>query len=69
MLFMALVSVFLVCFIKFMPTKLRMHLGFSLQSQEINVDEDLPNFFDTIGLGPADELVIEENNMMEIFGF
>jgi len=37
--------------------------GFSLQEKEIVVDEDLPNFFATILLSQADELVEEEKNL------
>lgn len=48
MLIMALAAVFLVLFIMFCPNEIRMRLGFSLQEKEIQVDEDLPNFFDTI---------------------
>ena len=39
-----------------------MRLGFSLQEKEIQVDEDLPNFFTTILLSQADEIVNEEKN-------
>lgn len=45
-----------------------MVLHFSLQEKEIKVDEDLPNFFDTILLSQADELVNEEKNVKEYFG-
>lgn len=31
---------------------------------EINVDEDLPNFFKAVKLSDADELVLENNNLM-----
>jgi hypothetical protein len=37
--------------------------GFSLQEKEIVVDEDLPNFFKTILLSQAEELVEEEKNL------
>jgi hypothetical protein len=46
-----------------------MKWGFALQSKEIEVDEDLPNFFKTVKLSQADELVSEEVNMKENFGF
>merc|ERR1712086_1056805 len=34
--------------------------GFSLQRVEIEVDENLPNFFNSIKLSQADEIVLEE---------
>jgi len=68
MLVMALCAVFIVAFIRFCPNWLRMVLHFSLQEKEIKVDEDLPNFFDTILLSQADELVNEEKNVKEYFG-
>jgi len=68
MLLMAFSAIFLVLFIRFCPNYIRMRLGFSLQEKEIKVDEDLPNFFDTILLNQADELVNEEKNLKEFFG-
>ena len=68
MLIMAFAAVFLVLFIKFCPYEIRSKLGFSLQKKEIKVDEDLPDFFDTILLSCADELVNEEQNCIENFG-
>jgi len=45
-----------------------MSLGFSLQEKEIQVDEDLPNFFSTILLSQADELVNEEKSLKMWYG-
>lgn len=67
-LIMALCSVFLVLFIRFCPYQIRAALGFSLQEKEIEVDEDLPNFFHTILLSQADELVEEEKNVKKMYG-
>jgi len=39
-----------------------------MQAQDIKVDEDLPNFFSTIKLQQADEVVLEEQNLMEHYG-
>jgi hypothetical protein len=38
-----------------------------MQSKEIQVDEDLPDFYDTLKLSMADELLNEEGNMKENF--
>jgi len=40
-----------------------------MQGKAIEVDEDLPNFFDTIKLSMADEILFENNNMIENYGF
>lgn len=43
--------------------------GFQLADHEINVDEDLPHFFEAVKLSQANELVIENSNMMNNYGF
>ena len=42
--------------------------GFGMMKKDIEVDEDLPNFFKVIKLSQADEIVNEEENMMNNFG-
>lgn len=37
--------------------------GFQLADHEINVDEDLPHFFEAVKLSQANELVLENHNM------
>ena len=44
-------------------------LGWAMQSKEINVDEDLPNFFKCVKLTQANELVKEQENMKNNYGF
>lgn len=39
-----------------------------MQSRDIAVDEDLPNFFTSIKLSQADEIVLEDQNMMKNYG-
>lgn len=46
-----------------------MEWGFALQSQEMKVDEDLPNFFKCVKLTQAQEIIKEEENMKKNFGF
>lgn len=36
---------------------------------EIEVDEDLPNFFKAVRLSDADELIMENHNLMNNYGF
>jgi len=44
-------------------------MGFNMSEKDIEVDEDLPNFFQSLKLSHADELILENINMMENFGF
>lgn len=43
--------------------------GFSMQAKAIEVDEDLPDFFETVKLSMADELLLEESNMKMHYNF
>jgi len=43
--------------------------GFSLSTKDINVDEDLPNFFEAIKFSQANELIHEFHNMRDNYGF
>lgn len=43
--------------------------GFGMADTEIAVDEDLPNFFKSVKLSQADELIAENTNMMQNYGF
>jgi len=45
-----------------------MKWGFTMASQDIKVDEDLPNFFKSVKLTQADELILENTNMQDNFG-
>lgn len=44
-------------------------MGFTLSSNDIEVDENLPNFFNAVKLGDADWLVSENKYMRERYGF
>lgn len=44
-----------------------MRWGFAMASKEIKVDEDLPNFFKSVKLSQADELILEQQNMRNNF--
>ena len=43
--------------------------GFTLSKVEINVDENLPNFFEAIKLADADWMVFENCNLRKNYGF
>lgn len=42
--------------------------GFTMSSKDIVVDEDLPNFFKSVKLQQADEVVKEYTNLKENYG-
>lgn len=43
--------------------------GFAMQRKDIEVDEDLPEFYKCVKLTQADEIIAEEENMQNNFGF
>lgn len=43
--------------------------GFTMQAKEIEVDEDLPPFFESIKITQAEEVLLEEHNMLHNYGF
>lgn len=52
----------------FLPHQMKL-LGFKTSPKEIEVDEDLPNFFNVIRLRQADEVIFESQNLKENYGF
>lgn len=64
-----LFAAFLIIAIKvIVPNEYLAELGFGMESQKIEVDEDLPNFFSVIKFSNADEVLAEESNCKENFG-
>ena len=43
--------------------------GFTITSNQINVDENLPNFFQAVKLSDADWMVYENSNLRNNYGF
>lgn len=66
-LFMAVASVGIILIQKIF-NKYLMKWGFTMASVDIKVDEDLPNFFKSVKLTQADELILENQNMQDNFG-
>jgi hypothetical protein len=62
LLFMACCAVFIIAIQKIFADYL-MKWGFAMASKDINVDEDLPNFFKSVKLSQADEIILENENM------
>lgn len=66
---MVFMSVALVSLQTFIPDEFLAVWGFSLQKEEISVDEDLPNFFSAVRLQQADEIIMESDNLRDKYGF
>ena len=43
--------------------------GYTLSKNQINVDENLPNFFEAVKLSDADWMVFENSNLRKNYGF
>lgn len=68
MLLFAVFSWVLRIIINVVPEEELARLGFTLSQEDINVDEDLPNFFEALKLKHADQIVSEYYNMKERYG-
>jgi hypothetical protein len=68
MLLVGLMMVVIVFLQKIIPEKLN-EWGFTMLQGNIEVDEDLPNFFKSVKLNDADWLVYENKNLRENYGF
>ena len=68
MLLLAAAAV-LIIIIQIVFKDMLMKFGFSMSSKKIEVDEDLPRFFEAIKLSQADELIDEQFNMKKNYGF
>lgn len=67
-----LMSMTCVCLIAvqvIIPTDLLLKWGFSMSQQDMEVDEDLPNFFTALMLSEAEKVIAENRQMMQEFGF
>lgn len=64
----AALSVFVLLFQKLLGDKLILW-GIADEHKKMDVDEDLPNFFKALKLSSAREIIIENANMKENFGF
>lgn len=64
-----LIAAFMIIIMKVAtPHHLLAAWGFGMESQKIEVDEDLPNFFSVIKFTAADEILDEEENFQNNFG-
>jgi hypothetical protein len=51
------------------PAELLLKWGFTMSQDEMEVDEDLPNFFTALMLSEADKILAENKHMMTEYGF
>lgn len=51
------------------PKELLLKWGFTMSQEEMEVDEDLPNFFTALLLSESEKVLAENKQMMEEFGF
>lgn len=66
-LIVCLAAIFLIAIQNLIPDHLQ-KWGFTLQSKEIEVDEDLPPFFSTVKLSSADEILKDEAHINMHYG-
>lgn len=66
---MSMTCVILIVVQVVIPNELLLKWGFSMSQQDMEVDEDLPNFFTALMLSEAEKIVAENRQMMNEFGF
>ena len=65
-----LFAAFLIIMMKvFIPNEILDYFGFGMESQKIEVDENLPNFFSVVRFTASDEVIEEEKNCQTNLGF
>lgn len=58
-----------IIFTSIVPDEYLLLWGFTMSCDEMEVDEDLPNFFTALMLSEADKIILENRQMMNEFGF
>lgn len=66
---MAMTCVALIVVQIVIPQELLLKWGFTMSQDEMEVDEDLPNFFTALLISEADKILAENKQMMTEFGF
>lgn len=65
---MAVISLVMIILQKAIPDSVLQKLGFTLSQDDIIVDEDLPNFYTSIKLKQADQIIMECDNVKTNYG-
>lgn len=66
---MCATCVIIIIITSIVPNELLLKWGFTMSVDELEVDEDLPNFFEALMLSEAEKIVSENRQMMNEFGF
>lgn len=66
---MSMYCLFIVIFLSIVPEEYLQKWGFTMSDSVMEVDEDLPNFFEALKLSEAAKLISENRQMQEYFGF
>lgn len=66
---MCCICIFIIVFTTVVPKDTLLTWGFTMSNEELDVDEDLPNFFEALQLSEADKIIAENKQMMDHFGF
>lgn len=66
---MCMTCMFIIIFTSIVPKDILLQWGFSMSKEELDVDEDLPNFFEALQLSEAEKIIAENRQMMTNFGF
>lgn len=66
---MCLMCMTCIIFTSIVPDDWLLLWGFTMSVDELEVDEDLPNFFEALMLSEADKIILENKQMMNEFGF
>jgi len=61
---MCCTCVFIIVFTTIVPGDLLLQWGFSMSKDSLDVDEDLPNFFEALQLSEAEKIIAENRQMM-----
>lgn len=56
---MCVTCVFIIIFTSIVPNDVLLKWGFSMSVDELEVDEDLPNFFEALMLSEAEKIISE----------
>lgn len=66
---MSLTCVALIVVQLVIPAELLLKWGFTMSVEEMEVDEDLPNFFTALLLSEAEKITAENKHMVKEYGF
>lgn len=66
---MSIYCVFIIVFFSVVPEDYLTAWGFTMSEKDMEVDEDLPNFFEALKFSEVNKLIDENKHMQENYGF